>query len=62
MLHLKINQWLSQSQRDKQALFIELSSSLEKKRRTVLFVLTAQPLGEEREVVLSVKVVALGYI
>ena len=34
---------------------------LEKKRRTVLFALTAQPLGEEREVVLSVKVVALGY-
>lgn len=61
VLHLKINQWLSQFQWDKQTLFIELSSSLGKKRRTVLFALTAQPLGEEKEAVLNVKVVALGY-
>lgn len=61
VLHLKINQWLSQSQWDKQTLFRELSYSLEKKRRTTLFALTAQPLEEEREAVLTVKVVAFGY-
>lgn len=32
-----------------------------KKRRTALFALTAQPLVEEKEAVLSVKVVALGF-
>ena len=45
----------------RQANLVHRAVLLPGKKRTALFVLTAQPLEEEKGAVLSVKVVALGY-